>query len=90
MEAIELKQEPRVSAARRSGLQTYSCGPTTDDPAGHVFIGTKIGLFGPEDAARLSMPVNELAQKIEEVTTRLRAAGLEGGVALHVEWFEDL
>ena len=82
--ALEARSHPPQLLARAHGLDAYWVSlEAVEDAAAYLFLGKKLGLVGPEDAAELQWSGAELCDLFERVTSTLRVAGLTGAPALH-------
>jgi hypothetical protein len=55
-----------------------------------LFIGSKVGMVGPEDAIELEFSMEELQTIATRTAERLVTAGLVGSPALYFQWEEDV
>ncbi len=83
----EERSDPRLIAARRQGLASY-WGRFIGSARHVLLVGTKLSVVGPEDQLAARFPADYLAATIEQTCAHLVLAGLDGDVALHVEFHD--
>jgi hypothetical protein len=83
-DAVERGVDYRVNAARQCKLHIRT-GRLTDGQPEFLLIGTRLGVFGVQDQASLSLSIPELDGLVTVTNERLRSAGLEGTPQLHLQ-----
>lgn len=87
---LENQADPRIQAAKSSGLHVYWANFGGLDERYLLFIGSKVGMLGPEDAIELEFSMEELQTIATRTSERLVTAGLVGSPALYFQWEEDV
>ena len=89
IEALELRTDRRIVAARKNGLQFYWGRFSAPDERYLLVVGGRIGIMGPEN--QLAIAVSDFEFEAIKSTTKatLLAAQLEGECSLHILWEID-
>lgn len=90
IEGVELRSDSRVVAARRAGLKYYWGNFGGLQESHLLFVGTQLGIVGPENSEAVSVPKIDLQESIEATTRRLAEAGFDGTPSLHIQWQPDI
>ena len=91
IEDLEVRRDARIVAARRARLSFYWGNFGLDGvDRFRLFIGARLGVFGEENLAELSVTDEDLAATIANTQARLAEAGLHGEPALHLAWQPDV
>jgi len=53
-----------------------------------LFIGTQIGILGPENTSSVQLLDQDLIAILSDVSAKLKAAGIKGRASLHLEWLD--
>ena len=83
-EAVEQRTDPRVTAARRTRLDSH-LGRLTDGDPYYLLIGTSLGVFGVENQSARSVETTEIDRVMRQTAAMLVAAGLPGTPQLHLQ-----
>ena len=89
-EAVEDRSDARVVAARKAGLKYYWGNFGGLQERYLLFVGEQIGILGDENAAEVSLPLNDVRLSIDGVKEKLGKAGLFGAPELHLSWQPDI
>ena len=89
IESLEARIDTRLVAARAAKLDTYWRGPREGDSHGAIFIGSRLGVLGPEDQMQVCIVADELTTRMAETRHRLLVAGFNASLAMHIEWMND-
>lgn len=89
LEALELRTDWRIVAARDAGLKHYWGNFAAPDEQYLLFVGTELGVFGPENRLALEFERGEIEKVMAETADKLREARLQGEPKLHVQWWVD-
>ena len=89
VEALESRSDWRMQAARKAGLKHYCDNFGLPGERYLLFVGTKLAVLGPENAAEAKFDSAELQGMIELTRRKLAAAGLNGEPALYLQWLPD-
>lgn len=88
-ELLEEEQDPRLQAAQRANLDIYWANFGGAGERYLLFVGKRIGLFGPEDLLEMELQPSSLVNICAQVAENLEAAGLPGSPGLHIQWEQD-
>ena len=88
LEPFETKEDPRIRAASRAGLETWF-GKVADGGEYFLLVGTILGSFGAEGLERAQFTIDELGRVATSTQDGLRQAALEGTPMLHVQFQAD-
>lgn len=86
---LEQRTDSRLQVAREAKLNVYWGNFAGSDERYLLFIGTQIGLFGPEAQLDLELPIERVQEIASDTEARLAKARFEGAPALFVQWEED-
>lgn len=89
IEALENREDNRQASARSVGLTSYWGNFGADADRYLLFIGTQVGILGPENASSVQILDQDLTAIMSDVRAKLEAAGIKGSVSLHLEWLDD-
>ncbi len=89
MEALELRTDPRLHAARRAGLTWYWATLPGDPPRAFLLVGRSVAMVGPEHAETESCSRENLEDLFADTRLKLAAAGLHGSPLLYIQWVSD-
>ena len=90
VEAIELRSDRRVAAARRTGLKYYwgNFGGLQEHYL--MFIGVQLGVMGSENSESVNIPSSDLQGLIDKTSAKLVEAGFEDIPSFHLQWQPDI
>lgn len=86
--ALEKREDYRIEAARRHGLETY-WGRTEQEDRHFLLVGKEFGAFGAEGENVAQFEDAKLLQILDETKRKLKAAGFHGIPALHCQFEPD-
>jgi len=89
IEALENRKDSRQTSARSAGLTSYWGNFGGDTESYVLFIGTQIGILGPENTSSVQLVVQDLTAILSDVSAKLESIGIKGSVGLHLEWLVD-
>ena len=81
---LERRDDPRLVAARKAGLQTYF-GRPTEGVDHFLLVGSELGNFGVQGMMDGELTEGELRRVAAETTEKLVHAGLEGSPKLYLQ-----
>lgn len=87
--SLEERTHPMMVVARKHGLQHYWGNFGGEVQRNLLFIGTKIGVLGPENSAEVVMAADQLAKIAAETERKLKAAGIAEAAAFWCQWNPD-
>ena len=90
IEALEMRSDPRMLAARKAGLKHYWANFGSPAERYLLFVGANLGVLGPENSAEVILRTPELQAAMDSTKRKLEAAGLSGEPSLHVQWLPDV
>lgn len=90
VEAIELRSDQRVAAARRAGIKYYFGDFGGSEESNLLFVGSQLGIIGPENSSSVEIELDQLQQLIDKTKSALADAGFEGVPSLHLQWQPDI
>ncbi len=86
IEALELRSDPRMLAARKAGLKHYWASFGAPSERYLLFVGANLGILGPENSPEVILREAELQGVFNATKTKLEAAELSGEPTLYVQW----
>jgi len=86
--ALETRQDYRLQAARRHGLDTY-WGRTEQEDRYFLAVGKELGVFGGENHNVARFEDVELLMIMDQTKRKLKAAGFDGIPALLCQYEPD-
>jgi hypothetical protein len=86
IEGVERRLDPRIVAARKVGLKHYWGNFGGVDEKYLLFIGSELGVLGPENANAINLSKNELKALFDNTGVKLNEAGFAGVPSLYLEW----
>jgi hypothetical protein len=90
LEESEDSHDARIRAARKVGLKYYSANFGGLCERYLLFIGTSLGILGPENKLEVQLGPEPLREMMDLTNERLLRAGLSGKPALYIQWEEDI
>lgn len=90
VEALELRSDARVAAARKAGLKYYWGNFGGLQERYVLFVGEQIGIFGDENSDEISLSLNDLRLSLDALQEKLKKAELSGTPELHLSWQPDI
>ena len=90
VEALELRSDTRVIAARQSGLKYYWGNFGGLQERYLLFVGEQIGILGVENSDEVSMSLSDARLSFDAVKEKLEKVGLSGTPELHLSWQPDI
>jgi hypothetical protein len=89
VDGLEGRTDARIVAARNGGVKHYWGNFSDNAPRYLLFVGSEIGIIGPENATEATCTTEELHSLISTTKARLVGAGFKGESLLHVQWQPD-
>jgi hypothetical protein len=86
---LEDRSDPRLHAARRAGLKYFWANFGAPGERYLLFIGTELGIFGPENRMEFQIPSEKLREIFDTTSVKLKAAGISSEPFLVVQWLPD-
>ena len=90
IESIELRSDPRVVSARKSGLKYYWGNFGGLDEKNLLFVGYQIGILGPENLDHVILSATEAEAAFEATRQKLKEGGFADVPAIHITWQPDV
>lgn len=91
LESLEERTHAHMIAARQNHLQHYWGNFGQPDENYFLFIGTVLGVFGPENLRELNLSEEKLIHVMRDTKSKLQSAGFAAATAsLHVQWMPDV
>ncbi len=88
LEAVERRTDDRLIRARMAKLH-HRAGRETEGRPHHLFIGHEFGVFGTENAVRMSLSPAEIQRVCDTTRQRLAEAGFTEVPAFHIQLEAD-
>ena len=89
IEDCERRRDSRIIAARSSHLNYYWADFGMSDERNMIFVGTEIGVFGPENLLEVRLSRLDMQQIQQQTEEKLGRSGLQGEPKLLVQWLVD-
>jgi hypothetical protein len=89
IEALELRSDTRMQAARKAGLKHYWSNFGLPGERYVLFIGAQLGVLGPENSAEVILSLPDLQSVCDSTRDKLAGAGLIGEPSLFLQWRPD-
>lgn len=89
-EALELRSDARLLAAKRGGLKVYWANFGGLGERYLLFIGMPMGILGPENELEVRLTPEQVKELLDSTREKLLEAGLPGEPALYMQWEEDV
>jgi hypothetical protein len=89
IEELEGNSHTLIRKARSVGLHFYGGNFAEPDEKYYLFVGTKIGIVGAENAAELTVLDPVLLEMLRTTREKLLAADIPGEPRLYVQWMPD-
>lgn len=89
IEALEMRSDPRMMAARKAGLKHYWANFGSPGEHYFLFVGANLGILGPENSPEVTLRAPDLEAVCDSTKVKLEAAGLSGEPSLHIQWLPD-
>lgn len=89
IEGLETRSDPRLIAARRTGLKTYWGNFGGIGERYLLFVGANLAVLGPENQSDVAFGLSEFQAIVDSTKARLLSAGLAGEPSLYIQWQQD-
>jgi len=86
LEALEARSHPLMTAAREAGLKHYWANFGPREEKYFLFLGTQIGIFGPENLVESATSADALKSTVDATSEKLTKAAIPGVPNLWVQW----